>query len=75
MRKVDDNGIVFYTGVTWDLFGNGYDHVPGGPIYKNRSAFAYHYYREIRLKPPNIDFKVRIEDLNHTGGANMVIKI
>src|SRR5581483_12497309 len=72
LRKVDKNGIVFYTGVTWDLFGNEYDHVPGGPIYQNRSSFGYHYYKEIRIKPPNIDFDVHIEDLYKTGGASMV---
>ncbi|CAG8465215.1 13681_t:CDS:2 [Funneliformis caledonium] len=72
VRKVDNNSIVFYTGVTWDIFGNGFDHVPGGPDYKNRSAFGYHYYREVRIKPPHIDLQVHIEDLNRTGGATML---
>ncbi|CAI2183335.1 1425_t:CDS:2, partial [Funneliformis geosporum] len=72
VRKVDNNSIVFFTGVTWDIFGNEYDHVPGGPAYKNRSAFGYHYYKEVRIKPPHIDLQVHIEDLNRTGGATML---
>ncbi|RGB29428.1 Glycoside Hydrolase Family 5 protein [Rhizophagus diaphanus] len=72
LRKVDNNGIVFFTGVTWDLFGNEFDHVPGGPIYQNRSSFSYHYYKEIRIKPPNMDFKVHLEDIGRTGGASML---
>uniref|UniRef100_A0A1D1Z0G4 Endoglycoceramidase n=1 Tax=Anthurium amnicola TaxID=1678845 RepID=A0A1D1Z0G4_9ARAE len=72
LRKVDNNGIIVYTGVTWDLFGNRYDHVPGGPIYQNRSVFGYHYYKEVRIRPPKFDFKVHIEDLNRTGGASLL---
>ncbi|GBB83878.1 hypothetical protein RclHR1_10540004 [Rhizophagus clarus] len=72
LRKVDNNGIVVFTGVTWDLFGNDFDHVPGGPAYNNRSVFGYHYYKEIRIKPPNIDFQVHLEDIGRIGGSSLL---
>ena len=36
--------------VTWGMLfegnatGSGFDHVPGGDAFKNRSAFSFHYY-------------------------------
>ena len=50
IRKHDDRHILFYEPVTWGMVfdgkitGSGFDHVPGGPQYANRSAFSFHYY-------------------------------
>jgi endoglycosylceramidase len=50
IRKEDDRHILFFEPVTWGMIfngkivGSGYDHVPGGSEYMNRSAFSYHYY-------------------------------
>jgi len=50
IRQHDNRHIVFYEPVTWGMLfegrmsGSGFDHVPGGPAYRNRSAFSFHYY-------------------------------
>lgn len=50
IRKEDDRHVVFYEPVTWGMFlngkvvGSGFDQVPGGDAFQNRSAFSYHYY-------------------------------
>lgn len=50
IRKFDNRHIIFFEPVTWGMIfngkiaGSGYDHVPGGELYQNRSAFSYHYY-------------------------------
>lgn len=50
IREEDDTTIIFYEPVTWGMIldgkilGSGFDHVPGGDDFRNRSAFSYHYY-------------------------------
>ena len=50
IRRHDDRHIVFYEPVTWGMIfsgnisGSGFEHVPGGAAYRNRSAYSYHYY-------------------------------
>jgi len=53
IREVDDETIIFYEPVTWGMVfpgsfihstGSGFDHVPGGPDYRNRSVLSFHYY-------------------------------
>lgn len=44
IRAVDDSTLIFFAGVTWDDFGVGMDHPPGGSDYADRSVLAYHYY-------------------------------
>jgi len=50
IRKHDDRHIIFYEPVTWGMFfsngvaGSGFEHVPGGEVYRNRSAYSFHYY-------------------------------
>ena len=50
IRSMDDRHIVFFEPVTWGMvldgpmLGSGYDSVPGGSEYVNRSCFSYHYY-------------------------------
>ena len=50
IRKHDERHILFYEPVTWgmilnsNLTGSGFEHVPGGDAYRNRSAYSYHYY-------------------------------
>jgi endoglycosylceramidase len=61
--------MIFFEPVTWDDFGVGFDSVPGGEDYSNRSVLSYHYY-----EPPDIGlfeaFTVRSEDMDklHCGG-------
>eukprot|EP01147_Barroeca_monosierra_P006828 gene6828-394_t len=46
----DNRHLVFFEPVTWGMvfngsvFGSGFDHVPGGETYRNRSVFSFHYY-------------------------------
>lgn len=48
--------------MTWDFFTVGFDKVPGGAEYQNRSVLSYHYY-----EPPDfsktLDFIARMDDL------------
>jgi endoglycosylceramidase len=50
IREVDEDAIIFFEPVTWGMIfdgkisGSGYDQVPGGDEYKDRSVFSYHYY-------------------------------
>ena len=50
IRRVDTRHNIFFEPVTWGMVfdgtasGSGFDHVPGGPEYANRSVFSYHYY-------------------------------
>ena len=40
---------IYFEGVTWEELTSGFDHVPGGDEYRNRSVLSYHFYR-----PPNV---------------------
>jgi endoglycosylceramidase len=50
IRQHDHRHILFYEPVTWGMvfdgagLGSGFEHVPGGEQYRNRSAYSYHYY-------------------------------
>ena len=35
---------IFFESVTWDELTVGYDHVPGGPEFANRSVLSWHFY-------------------------------
>ncbi|XP_066265419.1 endoglycoceramidase-like [Branchiostoma lanceolatum] len=51
IRTADNETLIFYEPATWGyifsqdgVLGSGFDHVPGGSAYRNRSVFSYHYY-------------------------------
>ena len=50
IRAEDTDHIIFYEPVTWGmifngtLLGPGFDHVPGGKQWANKSVFSFHYY-------------------------------
>ena len=50
IRRVDAETLLFYEPVTWGVvvngscMGSGFSSVPGGPDFRNRSVFSYHYY-------------------------------
>jgi len=44
VRKVDEDRLIFFAGVTWDDLGVGFKTPPGGNEEANRSVIAYHYY-------------------------------
>ena len=50
IRRIDAETLVFYEPVTWGVvlngsrMGSGFTSVPGGPAYRDRSVFSYHYY-------------------------------
>eukprot|EP00026_Physarum_polycephalum_P007748 Phypoly_transcript_07814.p1 GENE.Phypoly_transcript_07814~~Phypoly_transcript_07814.p1 ORF type:complete len:482 (+),score=58.45 Phypoly_transcript_07814:61-1506(+) len=66
IRQVDNKHIIFFEPVTWDDLGVGFENVPGGDAYKNRSVLSYHIYM-----PPDISaaeaFFVRNGDLERLG--------
>lgn len=71
IRKHDDKHCIFFEGVTWDDFGVGFNSVPGGDEYRNRSVLSYHYYI-----PPSIEvienFEVRKADLERLQCGGML---
>ena len=44
IRQQDNDHCIFFEGVTWDDFGVGFQSVPGGQQYQNRSVLSYHFY-------------------------------
>uniref|UniRef100_A0A7S0EH12 Glycoside hydrolase family 5 domain-containing protein n=1 Tax=Hanusia phi TaxID=3032 RepID=A0A7S0EH12_9CRYP len=42
--EVDPKRLVFFAGVTWDNYGNGFSHPPGGKQNANRSVLVFHHY-------------------------------
>ena len=44
IRKVDDEKIIFFEGLTIDYWQNGFTQGPGGTAYNDRQALAYHIY-------------------------------
>jgi endoglycosylceramidase len=74
IRQIDKNTLVFYEPVTWGMLfngkvlGSGFDHVPGGNLYRNRSVFSYHYYcwflqTDNMTRPYPIAKKILCDDL------------
>lgn len=66
IRQVDEKHLIFFEPVTWDDLEVGFENVPGGDEFKNRSVLAYHIYM-----PPDISadeaFFVRNNDLIRLG--------
>ncbi|GMH53532.1 hypothetical protein TL16_g01472 [Triparma laevis f. inornata] len=50
IREVDEDHLIFYEPVTWGMIfngevsGSGFDRVPGGDQWKDKSVLSYHYY-------------------------------
>ena len=94
IREEDETHIIFFEPVTWGMVfdnkiaGSGFDHVPGGDNYRNRSSFSYHYYCSSfdpnwKDRPEwtkiicddimgNLIFEAVDEDLKTFGGASML---
>ncbi|KAL1917397.1 uncharacterized protein VTP21DRAFT_5053 [Calcarisporiella thermophila] len=68
IRKHDQDSIVFIEGVTWDI-EHGFNDVPGGPHWRNKTGLSYHYYAPPQVSL-DITMKSRMKDLKrlHCGG-------
>jgi endoglycosylceramidase len=44
IRKVDKDAMIFFAGVTFDIL-SGFEDVPEGRDYRNKSVLSYHYYK------------------------------
>jgi len=62
IRTVDTSHVLMFAGVTWDDFGVGFQHVPGGIEFTNMSALAYHFYLPPQLSLAGT-FKAREADM------------
>eukprot|EP01101_Sappina_pedata_P006105 TRINITY_DN2952_c0_g1_i2.p1 TRINITY_DN2952_c0_g1~~TRINITY_DN2952_c0_g1_i2.p1 ORF type:complete len:493 (-),score=126.54 TRINITY_DN2952_c0_g1_i2:52-1530(-) len=51
IRQYDEETPIFFEGVTWDDVVSGFDSVPGGPDYANRSVLSFHFYQPPNLSP------------------------
>lgn len=60
--------------VTWDDYGVGFEEVPGGADFKNRSVLSYHYYHlpDGPSGPVEINFEIRQQDLKRMKCGGMV---
>ena len=71
IRQHDDQHCIFFEGVTWDDFGVGFESVPGGDLYRNRSVLSYHFYI-----PPSLElienFEARKKDLERLQCGGMM---
>jgi len=71
IRQVDAEHIIFFEPVTWDDLKVGFETVPGGDEYKNRSVLSYHIYM-----PPDISVDaalyVRNNDIKRLGCAGFL---
>ena len=86
IRKIDDEKIVFYEPLTYDVWPVGFDTIPvGGEEYADRSAMSYHIYcplaggnttpLELKLACQAIDwdfFHQRVHDIKRIGGGGMM---
>lgn len=71
IRQVDDEHCIFFEPVTWDDFGVGFESVPGGADYQNRSVLSYHYYPHADFNA-NLNFAVRMRDLENLKCGGML---
>lgn len=71
IREVDTQHPILFAGVTWDDAGVGFEHVPGGDAWRNKSILAYHFYI-----PPQIDLphtmQVRAADMKRLGCGGLM---
>ncbi|EDO44690.1 predicted protein [Nematostella vectensis] len=74
IRSHDDQKCAFFEPVTWDDYGVGFESVPGGEKYKNRSVLSYHYYHlpDGPSGPVELNFKVRDNDLKRLQCGGML---
>jgi len=81
IRLIDDQHIIFYEPVTWDLIPCGFEQGPGGKNYNDRQVFSYHIYcfdvdKEGNPKSRRIcdtfdaqQFGIRAKDSKRLGGG------
>lgn len=50
VARVDPTRLIFFAGMTWDDFGPGFKHPPGGSERAGHSVLAYHYYSPPQLR-------------------------
>lgn len=62
IREVDDCHNVFFESVTWDELEVGFEQVPGGSDYANRSVLSYHFYIPPQVNQ-EISFSMRHADI------------
>lgn len=71
IRAIDERHCIFFEPVTWDDYGVGFEEVPGGADYKNRSVLSYHYYH-LPTGPVEINFAIRQDDLKRLKCGGML---
>ena len=83
IRSIDDDKIVFYEPLTYDVWPVGFDSIPvGGEDYATKSAMSYHIYcplaggnttpMELKIACQVIDwdfFHQRVHDIKRIGGG------
>ena len=71
IRKYDTAHTIAFEPVTWDDFGCGFEHVPGGSSWQNLSVLSYHFYL-----PPDFaidwQFPARKNDMARLGSAGIL---
>ena len=62
---------VYFEGVTWDDLSDGFEVVPGGTAYRNRSVLSYHFY-----EPPQVSINscafVKLHE--HSFGFSLLLR-
>eukprot|EP01102_Stenamoeba_stenopodia_P003368 TRINITY_DN1333_c0_g1_i5.p1 TRINITY_DN1333_c0_g1~~TRINITY_DN1333_c0_g1_i5.p1 ORF type:complete len:544 (-),score=80.71 TRINITY_DN1333_c0_g1_i5:434-1996(-) len=82
IRSVDEQHIIFYEPVTWTYTESGFQSLPGGSDYANRSVLSYHYYCSSGgtffdktlcddITGPDM-FAMRLKDIDKIGGGSFL---
>lgn len=76
IRAVDREHLILFQGVTWEIFGigerYGFEHVPGGPAFRNKSVLAFHNSIEPAITPDSKYYTLRWGEVVRLGGAGWV---
>ena len=76
IRPFDPDHLIFFQGVTWEILGfgekYGFEHVPGGNDYRNRSVLAFHNSIAEDLDPEKNYYPYKAEEMQRLGCAAWV---
>eukprot|EP00047_Mylnosiga_fluctuans_P012814 m.27931 g.27931 ORF g.27931 m.27931 type:complete len:502 (-) comp4477_c0_seq1:131-1636(-) len=77
IREVDDHHLILFQGVTWEVVVpigevDGFQHVPGGPAYANRSVLSWHCSVTPKATPDSTYFKWKDNEAKRLGAGRWV---
>eukprot|EP00668_Euglena_longa_P012404 GGOE01014852.1.p1 GENE.GGOE01014852.1~~GGOE01014852.1.p1 ORF type:complete len:511 (+),score=122.33 GGOE01014852.1:140-1534(+) len=71
VRQADASHCIFFESVVWDNVCVGFDHVPGGSAWRNKSVFSFHFYEPPQFSM-DLAFGLARHTANHLGCGSML---